>query len=76
MYWYGTPDSEGNNLSTCVWQSRQHTIAASSRPNHIAAARLAATSFEGYSLERHVLRKVKGESGVTLDPYTGGDVGW
>lgn len=76
MYWYGTPDSEGNNLSTCIWQSRRHAIAASSRPNHAVAAQLAAASFEIYTLERHVIKKVGGESGVTVVPYTGGDVGW
>ena len=76
MYWYGTPDPEGNNLATCIWQSRRHAIAANSRPNHIVAARLAVASFESYTLERHVIRKVEGESGVTVEPYTGGDVGW
>lgn len=76
MYWYGVPDSEGNNLATCVWQSRRHAVAANSRPDHIIAARLAAASFETYIFERHVIRKVKGETGITVDPYTGGDVGW
>lgn len=76
MYWYGTPDSEGNNLATCIWQSRRHAVAANSRPNHIVAARLAAASFESFTLERHVIRKIQGEAGITVEPYTGGDVGW
>ena len=76
MYWYGAPDNEGNNLATCIWQSRRHAIAANSRPSHIIAARLAVESFETWNLERHVIRKVKGETGITVEPYTGGDVGW
>lgn len=76
MYWYGIPDSEGFNLATCIWQSRRHAIAANSRPNHVIAARLAAASFETYTFERHVIRKVKGETGIAVERYTGGDVGW
>jgi len=76
MYWYGAPDSEGNNLATCIWQSRRHAIAANSRPHHIVAARLAAASFESFTLERHVIRKAEGDTGVTIEPYTAGEVGW
>ncbi|KAF7970710.1 hypothetical protein HWV62_8865 [Athelia sp. TMB] len=77
MYWYGIPNSEtGMNLATCVWQSRRHAIAANSRPHHINAMKLAAASFEVYNLERHVLRKVKGQRGLTIEPFTGGEVGW
>jgi hypothetical protein len=77
MYWYGVPDPEmGMNLATCVWQSRKHAIAASSRPYHIKAMRLAADSFEVYELGRYILRKRAGQTGVTIEPFTGGDVGW
>ena len=76
MYWYGTPDPEGNNLATCIWQSRRHAIAAYSRPHHIVASRLAAASYEAFALERHVIKKVKGEPGVTVEPYIDGEVGW
>lgn len=64
------------NLATCIWQSRKHAIAANSQPLHIKAMRLAADSYEVYNLERHVLRKVAGSTFVTVEPYTGGDVGW
>lgn len=37
---------------------------------------LAASSFAEYRLERHVLKKEKGERGLKVFPYTGGDVGW
>lgn len=64
------------NLASCIWQSRKHAIAANSRPHHMQAMKLAADSYEVYELERHVLRKSAGETGVTIHPFTGGDVGW
>jgi len=72
MYWYGIPDPEtGLNLATCVWQSRAHAIAANSRPNHIRAMRLAATSYEIYELERWTLRKTAGSRRLEVLPYDG-----
>jgi len=77
MYWYGVPhETTGANLATCIWQSRKYAVAAISRPSHVTAMRLAAESYEVYSLERHILRKVKGQSGITIEPYVGGEVGW
>lgn len=64
------------NLATCIWQSRKHATAANSRPHHIKAMRLAAEAYDVYNLERHVLRKTKGEDGVTIEAFTGGEVGW
>ena len=64
------------NLATCIWQSRAHAIKANSRPHHIRAMRLAAASYERYDLERYRLRKVKGERGVRVEAYDGGDVGF
>lgn len=77
LYWYGVPDPEtGLNTATCIWQSRQHAIAANSRPHHVRAMKLAAASYEVYSLERHVLRKRKGQTNLEIEEYTGGNVGW
>ncbi|KAJ8514464.1 hypothetical protein ONZ45_g8020 [Pleurotus djamor] len=77
LYWYGIPSPEtGMNLATCIWQSRKHAMAANSRPHHAEAMRLAAASYEVYDLERYTLRKTKGETGVTVEPYRGGDIGW
>ncbi|KAG5645213.1 hypothetical protein DXG03_006731 [Asterophora parasitica] len=77
LYWYGIPNPEtGINLATCIWQSRKHAVAANTRPHHIKAMRLAAHSYEVYSLARHVLRKEKGSTGVTVEPYVDGEVGW
>jgi hypothetical protein len=51
-------------------------MAANSRPDHINAMRLAAEAYDVYSLERHVLRKIQGEEGVTIEAFVGGEVGW
>jgi len=77
MYWYGVPDPEtGMNLATCIWQSRKHAVAASSHPHHIRAMKLAAASYEIYTLERYKLRKSRGERGVTIEPFDGAEVVW
>ncbi|KAF8586705.1 hypothetical protein K439DRAFT_1386773 [Ramaria rubella] len=77
MYWYGVPSPDtGLNLATCIWQSRQHAILANSRPNHIRAAKLAQAAYEMYDLERWIVRKIKGETGIRLEPYVEGPVGW
>jgi hypothetical protein len=38
--------------------------------------KLASTSYELYTLERHVLRKKVGEVGVRVEEYVDGEVGW
>ncbi|KAH7914134.1 hypothetical protein BJ138DRAFT_1144463 [Hygrophoropsis aurantiaca] len=77
MYWYGVPNEvTGMNLATCIWQSRKHAIAANSRPHHIRAMKLAASSYEVYHLERYRLSKVKGETHLTIEPFDGQEVGW
>jgi hypothetical protein len=76
MYWYGIPDPEtGVNLATCVWQSRAHAIAANSRPNHIRAMRLAASSYEKYDMQRWTLRKTIGSRLLDVLPYNQGTAG-
>jgi len=73
MYWYGVPDAEtGLNLATCLWQSRAHAIAANSRPDHIRAMRLAASSYERYELERWTLCKTAGSRRLEVLPYNEG----
>lgn len=70
MYWYGIPDPEtGVNLATCVWQSRAYAIAANSRPDHIRAMRLAASSYETYEMQRWTLRKTAGSRRLEVLPY-------
>lgn len=76
MYWYGIPDSEtGVNLATCVWQSRAHAIAASSRPDHIRAMRLAGSSYETYEMQRWTLRKTAGSHRLEVLPFVQGTAG-
>ncbi|KAI5477882.1 hypothetical protein MNV49_005775 [Pseudohyphozyma bogoriensis] len=72
-YWYGVPQ-DGYNLATCIWQSRKHAVAANSGKKHVEAMKLAAEMYAYYGLERYVLRKVKGETGVTVDNWVSGEV--
>lgn len=74
LYWYGSPTALGSNLATCIWQSRKHAVLANSGPRHLEAIRLAREMYEIYSLERYVLRKVKGETGVSVVPWESGEV--
>ncbi|KAL0574952.1 hypothetical protein V5O48_006997 [Marasmius crinis-equi] len=77
MYWYGVPNQEtGMNLATCIWQSRKHANAATHRPHHAQAMKLARDSYEIYALERYVLSKAKGSSNVEILPFEDGEVGW
>ncbi len=71
-----TPSPPQINLATCIWQSRKHARAAIGGPEHIKAMKLASTSYEMYTLERHVLRKKAGEEGVVVENYVDGEVGW
>jgi hypothetical protein len=64
------------NLATCIWQSRKHAMAATARPHHNRGMRLAAASYDVYTLERHILRKEKGRSDLKIYPYVSGEVGW
>jgi hypothetical protein len=76
MYWYGIPDPEtGVNLATCVWQSRAHAIAASSRPDHIRAMRLAGSSYATYEMQRWTLRKTAGSPRLEVLPFDRGTAG-
>ncbi|KAM0789538.1 hypothetical protein ACM66B_000352 [Microbotryomycetes sp. NB124-2] len=73
-YWYGVPSEGGSNLATCIWMSRAHAVKATAGPKHIEAMRLATSMYANYDLERYVLRKVKGEQHVTVEPWLGGEV--
>ena len=43
-------------------------------PAHEKAMRLASKMYESYTLERYVLKKVRGEVGVSIDIWRGGEV--
>ncbi|KAF9244885.1 hypothetical protein BU15DRAFT_85735 [Melanogaster broomeanus] len=77
MYWYGVPNPEtGMNLATCIWQSRKHARVANSGPHHVRAMKLAAVSYETYTLERYRLSKVKGDKGIIVEDFDGVECGW
>jgi len=76
MYWYGVPDDTGLNLATCIWQSRRHAVNAIGGPKHREAMKQAKDAYEVYELERWVLSTTRGQSGVALAQWAGGDVGW
>ncbi len=60
-YFKGSLGPRRECLSFCVWESREQARAALRLPRHIAAARLAATMYESYGLERYMLCKHAGE---------------
>ncbi|ORX34235.1 hypothetical protein BD324DRAFT_173468 [Kockovaella imperatae] len=74
MYWYGEPDDQGQNLATCVWQSRQQALEGTKGPRHIHAMRQAAKAYESFTLERWVLRKERGKLRLSLVPWIDGEV--
>ena len=75
MYWSGAPDPEtGFGLSTYIWKS--HADAVAKRPEHTKAKRLAPGLYETFSIDRYVLRKRRGTTGVELEKYVSGEVGW
>ncbi|KAL9110286.1 MAG: hypothetical protein Q9227_005193 [Pyrenula ochraceoflavens] len=76
LYWYGSPNPHGENLATCIWASRHHAMMASRRPKHAVAAKMAAETYASYDLERYVLQKERGESGVSVRMWEGGEVGF
>jgi hypothetical protein len=76
LYWYGAVNEAGENLATCIWQSRAHAIAANYNPKHAIAAKLASATYQVYALERYVLRKERGTQKVVVEPWKSGDVGF
>ncbi|BGP32708.1 hypothetical protein JCM10296v2_004491 [Rhodotorula toruloides] len=87
MYWFGTPfpsaserdvapiddDLVDVNLATCIWNSRQDAIEAMRGEKHREAAKLASTTYETYQLERYIIRKEKGELGISVRDWHGGE---
>ena len=77
MYWYGIPHAQtGLNMATCIWRSRVHAMGAMGKPHHVNAMRLAAASYDTYTLERYRLMKKVGETALRVVPYDKGDNGW
>ncbi|KAK2061946.1 hypothetical protein LY76DRAFT_336403 [Colletotrichum caudatum] len=54
-YWFGSPDSEGRNLATCVWRSRPDAVKAGHGPAHRRASRATASMYSFWRIDRHRL---------------------
>ncbi|KAJ9113979.1 hypothetical protein QFC22_005797 [Naganishia vaughanmartiniae] len=69
MYWYGEPDSQGNNVATCVWTGRDAAQKASRLEKHRLAAGLAGRVYKSYELVRYCVRKEEGEPGLRIEEW-------
>ncbi|GJE94497.1 hypothetical protein PsYK624_106670 [Phanerochaete sordida] len=77
LYWDSAPHPvTGVKMTTCIWRSRAHAIAAHSGPHHIRALRRAVATHERYDMHRYRLRKIRGESTLRVERYDDGDEGW
>ncbi|CAO1605047.1 hypothetical protein XANCAGTX0491_008582 [Xanthoria calcicola] len=54
-YWFGTPDSEGRNLATCIWRRREDALPGSSGEGHKAAMRATIKMYTEWQVERRKL---------------------
>ena len=70
---YGTPDTQGSNLATCVWTSREAARAASSLPLHAKAAAKSRKAYATFELGRYKLSKHAGETRLRIDEWREGD---
>ncbi|KAL7339656.1 hypothetical protein BJY59DRAFT_720778 [Rhodotorula toruloides] len=75
-------DLVGVNLATCIWNSRRDAIEAMRGEKHREAAKLASslrltlqvqTTYETYQLERYIIRKERGELGISVRDWHGGE---
>jgi hypothetical protein len=64
MYWYGIPNDAGENVTTCLWTSRDDAVTASQLPRHRTAAGLASTVYQNYDVMRYLLRVDGGRMGI------------
>lgn len=56
-YFKGEANEQRECLSFCLWESRQHALAAVGGPSHRAAAEIWRAMYESYELERYHLEK-------------------
>jgi hypothetical protein len=68
FYFRGTPNEQRDCLSFCIWSSRQEAARAAKLPLHQVAMTMVDEKYEWYSLERYVLRKVRGRDGIEVEP--------
>ncbi|KAL1841163.1 hypothetical protein VTJ49DRAFT_7332 [Mycothermus thermophilus] len=51
-YWFGTPDSEGRNLATCIWRSFEDARKGGTGPAHRKAAGAARSLYSFWKIDR------------------------
>ncbi|KAK3943242.1 hypothetical protein QBC46DRAFT_43671 [Diplogelasinospora grovesii] len=54
-YWFGTPDSAGRNLATCLWRSQEDARRGGTGPAHRKAAGAARSLYSSWKIDRHKL---------------------
>ncbi|KXX82055.1 hypothetical protein MMYC01_200895 [Madurella mycetomatis] len=54
-YWFGTPDTEGHNLATCIWRSQEDARRGGVGPAHRKAAGAARSLYSFWKIERYRL---------------------
>lgn len=62
-YYFGDLDSQRRCLAMCVWDDREAARRATHQPLHRKAARLAASMYESFTLDRFWLTKERGRPG-------------
>ncbi|KAK0666453.1 hypothetical protein QBC41DRAFT_397986 [Cercophora samala] len=65
-YWFGTPDTEGCNLATCVWRSHEDAKKGGIGPAHRKAAGAARHLYSFWKIDRHRLTIEEGVSGWSI----------
>lgn len=69
-YFRGVHNERRECLSFCIWSSRQEAVRAAQLPLHQIAMNMVNEKYEWYSLERYMLRKVRGQSGIEAERLT------
>ncbi|GAO18504.1 uncharacterized protein UV8b_06614 [Ustilaginoidea virens] len=54
-YWFGSPDSELQNLATCIWRSRQDALLGGKGPAHRKAAGATRSLYASWKIDQHRL---------------------
>jgi hypothetical protein len=54
-YWFGTPDSEGRNLATCLWRNKDDAKRGGVGPAHRKASAATRSLYSAWKIDRHRL---------------------
>jgi len=69
-YWFGSPDSEGRNLATCIWRSQEDAKRGGAGPAHRKAAGSARSLYSFWQIERHRLTIRDGIGGWEISRWS------